>query len=73
MLSKVDVDNNEVKLEGVEFEVLDKDGNVLEKIVTDENGEALTKRYPVRDFSELTLREVKTDEDYVLNDTNLRL
>ena len=66
---KIDEDNNEIKLKGVEFEVLDKDGNVLEKIITDENGEALTKRYPVRDFSELTLREVKTDENYVLNDT----
>ena len=66
---KVDEDNNEIKLKGVEFEVVDKDGNVLEKIITDENGEALTKRYPVRDFSELTLREVKTDENYVLNDT----
>ena len=65
---KVDLDNNEIRLEGVEFEVLDKDGNVLEKIITDENGEALTKRYPIRDFSELTLREVKTQEDYVLNE-----
>lgn len=65
---KVDLDNNEVKLEGVEFEVLDKDGNVLEKIITDENGEALTKRYPIREFSELTLREIKTQEDYVLNE-----
>ena len=65
---KVDLDNNEVRLEGVEFEVLDKDGNVLEKIITDENGEALTKRYPIRDFSELTLREVKTQENYVLNE-----
>ena len=66
---KVDEDNNEVKLKGVEFEVLDENGNVLEKIITDENGEALTKRYPVRDFEKLTLREVKTDENYVLNDT----
>ena len=64
---KIDKDNNEVKLEGVEFEVLDENGNVLEKIVTDENGEALTKRYPIRDFNKLTLREVKTQEDYVLS------
>ena len=66
---KVDEDNHEIKLEGVEFEVLDENGNVLEKIITDENGEALTKRYPVRDFEKLTLKEVKTDENYVLNDT----
>lgn len=65
---KVDKDNNEVKLEGVEFEVLDENGNVLEKIITDENGEALTKRYPIRDFDKLTLREVKTQEEYVLNE-----
>ena len=65
---KVDEDNNEVKLEGVEFEVLDENGNVLEKIITDENGEALTQRYPIRDFSKLTLREVKTLEEYVLNE-----
>lgn len=65
---KVDEDNNEIKLEGVEFEVLDENGNVLEKIITDENGEALTQRYPIRDFDKLTLREVKTQEDYVLNE-----
>ena len=65
---KVDEDNNEIKLQGVEFEVLDSNGNVLEKIVTDENGEALTQRYPVRDFKSLTLREVKTLDNYVLND-----
>ena len=65
---KVDKDNNEVKLEGVEFEVLDENGNVLEKIITDENGEALTQRYPIRDFEKLTLREVATQEDYVLNE-----
>lgn len=65
---KVDKDNNEVKLEGVEFEVLNENGKVLEKIITDENGEALTKRYPIRDFNKLTLREVKTQEEYVLNE-----
>lgn len=65
---KVDKDNKELKLEGVEFEVLDGNGNVLEKIITDENGEALTQRYPIRDFDKLTLREVKTQEEYVLNE-----
>ena len=54
---KVDKDNNEVKLEGVEFEVLDENNKVLEKIVTDKNGEALTSRYPIRDFEKLKIRE----------------
>ena len=65
---KVDKDNNEVKLEGVEFEVLDENNKVLEKIITDENGEALTSKYAIRDFSKLKLRETKTLENYVLSD-----
>ena len=39
---KVDLDNNEVKLQGVKFNVLNENGEVLETITTDENGEALT-------------------------------
>lgn len=64
---KVDKDNNEVKLEGVEFEILDENDNVLEKLVTDSNGEALTSRYAVRDFSTLKLRETKTLDTYELS------
>ena len=65
---KVDKDNNEVKLDGVEFEVLDENDKVLEKIITDENGEALTSRYAIRDFAKLKLRETKTLDTYVLSD-----
>ena len=62
---KVDKDNNEIKLEGVEFEVLDKDNNVLEKIITDSNGEATTKKLPIdQDYK---IKETKTNEWYVLN------
>ena len=66
---KVDKDNNEVKLEGVKFDVLDENGNVLETITTDKNGEALTSRYPIRDFSKLTIVEKETLSNYVLNET----
>ena len=45
---KVDEENNEIKLAGVKFEVLDQDKNVLETITTNEKGEAVTKRYPIR-------------------------
>lgn len=65
---KIDKDNNQVKLEGVEFEILDENNKVLEKITTDANGEALTSRYPIRDFSKLKIRESKTLETYVLSD-----
>lgn len=65
---KVDLDNKEVKLEGVEFEVLDENNKVLEKVITNENGEALTSKYPIRDYSKLKIRESKTKETYVLSD-----
>lgn len=65
---KVDQDNNEVKLEGVEFEILDENNKVLEKIVTNSNGEALTSRYPIRDFDKIKVKESKTLENYVLSD-----
>ena len=66
---KVDLDNKEVKLQGVKFDVLDENGKVLETITTDENGEAYTSRYAIRDYSKLTIREKETLENYVLNDT----
>ena len=65
---KVDKDNNEIRIPGVTFEVLDSNDNVLETITTDTNGEALTSRYAVRDFEKLKIREVKTLDTYELSD-----
>ena len=66
---KIDLDNKEVKLQGVKFDILDESGKVLETITTDENGEAYTSRYAIRDYSKLTIREKETLQNYVLNDT----
>lgn len=66
---KVDEENHEIKLENVEFEVMDEKGRILETIKTDKNGEAVTSRYPVRDFSNLYLKETITNKKYVLDDT----
>lgn len=65
---KVDKDNNEVKLKGVKFDVLDKDGKVLETIVTNSNGEATTSKYAIRDFEKLSVKEKETLENYALNE-----
>lgn len=64
---KVDKDNNEIKIPNVVFEVLDINNNLLEIIKTNEQGEAYTKEYPLRDFKKLRIREIKTDEMYQLN------
>ena len=61
---KVDAEDNEYKLEGVEFEVINSDGKVVETIVTDKDGYAITSRIPIGSY---TLREIKTDDMHILN------
>lgn len=70
---KVDKDNNEIVLKGVKFELLDEKGNLLETLITDENGEAITKEYIVRDFENLILREVETLKEYKLNEEPIKI
>lgn len=65
---KVDSENNNIKLKGVKFEVLDENDNILEEIITNEKGEAITSKYPLRDFQELKIREKETLENYALSD-----
>lgn len=70
---KVDSENEEIKIEGVKFNVLDVDGNILETIVTDENGEAVTSEYVIRDYDTIYLQEIETNEKYVLNDELIKV
>lgn len=65
-VTKVDKENNEIKIPNVVFEVQDSNGNLLEKIKTNQNGEAITSKYPLRDYTSLRLHEVETDEKYAL-------
>lgn len=64
---KVDADYNEVKLEGVEFQIIDKNNHIIETIKTNSNGEAVTSRIPIGDYK---IKEVSfgTNEEYILND-----
>ncbi len=68
---KVDKDNHEVKLKDVTFEVYDEKGNLVDTIVTDENGKAVTKRLPID--QEYTVKETITNEKYVLNDSPIKI
>jgi uncharacterized surface anchored protein len=64
---KVDSDYNEVKLAGVEFQVIDKNNHIIETVKTDENGEAKTSRLPLGEY---TIKEVSlgTNEEYILDE-----
>ena len=56
----------EVKLEGVTFVVEDSKGNIVDKIVTDKNGEAKTKRLAIDE--KYTIYEESTKKGYVLSE-----
>ncbi len=63
---KVDKENHEVKLKDVEFEVLNEQGLFVEKLVTDDNGEAISSLLPID--QNYILKENKTGENYVLSE-----
>lgn len=67
---KTDEENNTIKLQGVEFEILDSNNNIVDKIITNENGYAITKRLPVGEYY---LKETKTNIKYVLKDEIIKL
>ena len=65
-IQKVDLDNNEIKLEGIEFKLFDEDNNLIQTLVTDKNGEVISKE--LRVDKKYILKETKTLSNYVLND-----
>ena len=67
---KQDLENSNVRLQGVEFELYDEDMNLLETLVTDEKGEAISQKYPSVN-KKYYLKEIKTIDGYVL-DTELK-
>lgn len=67
---KVDADDNEIALENVEFELIDSKGNVASKLVTDEKGEAYANNLEIGKY---TLRETKTNENYVLSEDEIKV
>lgn len=67
---KVDSENKEIKLEGVEFELYNDKKELVNKIVTNESGEAILENL---DIGIYTLREVKTNEEYILNSKEIQV
>ena len=62
---KTDAEDNKIKLEGVEFQVINVNGEVVETIVTNSEGYAITSRIPIQKYF---LKEIKRDEMHVLNE-----
>ncbi len=67
---KVDKEKHEIKLENVEFQVLDNNNNIVDTLVTNQNGYAITKELPIGEYF---VKEVKTNENYVLNPEPIKI
>ncbi len=67
---KADKEDNQIRLQGVKFKVLDLNENEIEEIETDENGEAFTMSLPIGTYY---IQEVETDDKYVLNEEKLEV
>lgn len=63
---KQDLENSNVRLSGVQFELYDENMNLLENLETDERGEALSQKYPSVN-KKYYLKEIKTIDGYVLD------
>lgn len=67
---KVDSENEEIKLEAIEFELYNDKKELINKIITNENGEAVIENL---DIGTYTIKEVKTNEEYVLNEEEIEV
>jgi uncharacterized surface anchored protein len=65
---KVDKDNNEIKLDGVEFELYNENDELIQTFVTDQNGEIEVSNLEIGNYK---LKETKTKENYILNDEKI--
>ena len=64
-IHKVDADNNEYGIKDVEFVILDEKGKIVEKLITNEKGYAVSSKLPIGKYS---IKEIRTNAKYILNE-----
>lgn len=67
---KIDQEDKTVKINGVIFDLIDSNGKVVEKLITDSNGYAISKNIPIGEYY---LKEIKTDNKYVLDNKTIKI
>lgn len=67
---KVDAEDKEYKLEGVKFQVINSNNEVVEEIVTDSTGCAITSKWPIGQY---WLKETQTDDMHILNEEPIKV
>lgn len=69
-IQKVDAENKEIKIENVEFQVLDNENKVVDTLITNKDGYAITKELPIGRYQ---IKEVRTDERYVIQEEQIEI
>lgn len=70
---KEDKENSNIKLEGVEFQLIDIKGNVVEKLITNKDGEAISNKLPIGEYivKEISLGKnlnyILDEKEYLIN------
>lgn len=64
-ISKIDAEKEEIKLENVEFQIWNDKDELVETILTNQEGYAITKELPIGEY---VIKETKTKENYVLSE-----
>ena len=67
---KIDNEDQNIKIPNVEFNILDFNKNVIDKLITNEDGYAISKRLPIGTYY---LKEIKTNSKYVLNQDIIKI
>lgn len=69
-IEKVDKDDNTINLEGVEFDIIDENGNIIQHLITDSQGKASA----TVNTGNYIIRETKTKEEYkICEDKNVTI
>lgn len=68
---KVDANDNTIRIPGAKFEIYNENNELVETIITDENGEATLENLPIN--VKYTIKEVETAKDYILSDESVTI
>ena len=69
---KQDAENSNIKLEGVEFHIIDSNSNVVDKVVTDKEGQVISSKLSIGEY---TIKEIDIGENhhYILNEEKYKI
>jgi len=69
---KQDAENSNIKLEGVEFEIIDSNNKVVDKVVTDIDGIAVSSRLPIGEYK-IKETNIGENHNYILNEEEFKI